>query len=320
MSDASGNIAIVLLFWGLNQLLSIFNSWALKRGIAFPCFMSLSTSLLYAVIVVVAAGCGSTRFRRAIASASTSSAATDRRVRAVAFWSTLNVILNNISLVYLPLSVNQVLRSTIPVITVLVSVVHGRAPSASEASALALLVGGVVIVIGKKSYGVSFDGHQVLTGVFFCMCGTVAAANGLHATSQALHGGGGSVDALDLGWRIVPWNVVLVLPIFLVSELRPLVAYVSADPSRLYSVLFVTATSSILASSYNIVHMTVTSRTGPVMTTVLGQLKIVCLVVVSRLFLEDDGVSGTEVVGFAVALFGFSWYTLQSNRTNVKRR
>ena len=319
-SLAPGNILIVLLFWGLNQVLSIFNSWALRvKGISFPCLISISQSLSYAVFVVVAAGCGSTRFRHAIASASTSSAATDRRVRAVAFWGTLNVILNNVSLVYLPLSINQVLRATIPVITALVSVVHGRVPSASEASALALIVSGVLVVIGQ-SIELSFDSHQVLTGVFFCLCGTVAAANGLHATSQALNGGGGSgdvVDAVDLGWRVVPWNVVLVLPIFLVSELRSLAAYVSADPHGLYSVLWVTGTSSMLASSYNLVHWMVCGAAGPVMTTVLGQLKIACLVVISRLFLEDDGVNGTEVVGFAVALLGFAWYSAISVR--VKR-
>ncbi len=310
-ASGRGNLLIVLVFWGLNQILSIFNSWAFRvKGFHFPCLVSVSQSLFYAAFAIVAAGCGSTRFRRAIASASSSTADTDRRVRSVAFWSTLNVILNNVSLVYRPLSINQVLRATIPVITALVSVVHGRVPSVSEASALTLIVSGVLVVIGQ-SLELSFDSHQVLTGVFFCLFGTVAAANGLHATSQALNGGDGSGDVLnvvDLGWRIFPWTVAFVAPLFLVTELRSLVEYVSSDPYGLYSVLWVTGTSSMLASSYNMVHWMLAGRAGPVVTTVLGQLKIVSLVVISRLFLEDDGVNRTEVVGFAVALLGFAWY------------
>lgn len=319
-ASGRGNVVIVLSYWGLNQVLSLFNSWAFRvKGFSFPCLVSVSQSLFYALFALVAAGCGSTRFRHAIASSSSSSAATNRRVRSVAVWATLNVVLNNCSLVYLPLSINQVLRATIPVITALVSVVHGRVPSASEAGALTLIVGGVLVVIGQ-SLEFSVASHQVLAGLCLCLAGTVAAANGLHATSRALNGGNGTgkrqgqscadaqLDVVDLAWRIVPWNVALVMPLFFVSELRSLIAYVSADPSGPSSVLWVTGTSSVLASSYNLVHWMLAGRAGPVMTTVLGQLKIVSLVVISRLFLEDDGVNRAEVLGFAIALLGFACY------------
>ena len=315
---------IVTGFWLFNQLLGIFNSWAFRiKGFKFPCLVSISQSLVYALFALLAAGCGSTRFRRAIASASAKStlgvsSATNKRVRAVAFWSTLNVILNNISLVYLPLSLNQVLRATIPVITALVSIVHGRVPSANEAGALMLLVSGVLVVIGQ-SLEFSFEGDQILKGLCFCLGGTVAAANALHATSQALNGReevetrdkklvSVQLTVVDLAWRIVPWNVALVLPLFLVSEMQSLIAYISTNPSGPLTVIWVTGASSILASSYNMVHWMLAGRAGPVMTTVLGQLKIVSLVIISRVFMEESGVNAIEILGFLVAFFGFAWY------------
>ena len=315
---SSRGVLTVLGFWLMNQVLGVFNSYMFRRKhFALPCFLSLAQSLVFALFVTVAARCGSARCRRAVSepsvaawdgSSSSSKGSSNSSVVSVAVWSTMNIVLNNVSLMYLPLSLNQVIRSTIPVVTAAVGAYHGDLPTKTEFASLTFVVGGVLLVIAESASVGGQEASQMALGLSFCMLGTIAAASALHATGRALKGDADSPDVavVRLAWRVVPWNVGLVLPLFLAGEWRRLVDFWGRD---WISVVWLTITSAVLASGYNLFHFAVNRQTGPVMTTVLGQVKIVCLVVVSRIWLEEGrGVRGMELLGLVVALGGLAWY------------
>ena len=391
--ESGAHTAIVLAFWVTNQVLGVFNSWSFReKGFRFPCFVSACQSTAFGFFVLVAAGCGSSRFRQAMApepSSSSAAASSSSSVVSVAFWSsggcwtrsltystdlslallcvwlvrskcapeqcesdvgielrTLNadwtsaersvlVRLHAHSLYalrasfarYLPLSMNQLVRATIPVVTAVVGAYHGVIPSRAEFASLGCLVAGVLLVIiagvevGARDASSSSSlssSSQVMLGLGFCLLGTIAAAMALVATGRALASSSSrslDVAVVRLAWRIVPWNLAFAVPLFLAFELEGVKAYYAAAPGLGSPVIWVTSISAGLASVYNLAHFLVNGKTGPVMTTVLGQVKIVSLVIISKYFLENDGRGGVqvdsiEVVGFAVAIVGFAAYGL----------
>jgi len=81
--ESGAHTSIVLAFWVTNQVLGVFNSWSFReKGFRFPCFVGACQSTAFGFFVLVAAGCGSSRFRQAMAPEPSSSS-----VVSVAFWS-----------------------------------------------------------------------------------------------------------------------------------------------------------------------------------------------------------------------------------------
>jgi drug/metabolite transporter (DMT)-like permease len=138
-------------------------------------------------------------------------------VLSVAFWSSANVLLNNASLMYLPLSMNQLIRATIPVVTAVVAAFHGVIPSLPELASLSCLVTGVGFVIGERLEergSGRWDTSQMIVGLAYCLLGTIAAAKALVATATALEVEGKTGgrreervdrDNVDMGVAVVRW-------------------------------------------------------------------------------------------------------------------
>jgi hypothetical protein len=104
--------------------------------------------------------------------------------------------------------------------------------------------------------------------------------------------------------RCVPSSLAGPLIFF---EKDELVSFVSRDPGTAF---WVTAASSVLAAAYNVVHWQLCGNVGPTTTTILGQVKIISLVVISKVFLEDQGgnLNREMLMGFGMSFAGFLWY------------
>ena len=64
----------------------------------------------------------------------------------------LNIALNNLSLLDISLSLNQIIRSAIPVVTcTLAIIVEGKIPTRQEATALIILTSGVMMAVWQGS-------------------------------------------------------------------------------------------------------------------------------------------------------------------------
>jgi len=310
------NVLIVTGFWLFNQLLSVFNSWVFRvKKFRFPVAVTISQALFYWIIVLLGASCGSQRMKRALAngrlllsSGDASRAPSKWQIWTVVIWSTLNICLNNASLMYISLSMNQIIRSCIPVVTALVASCHGTVPGLDETGALGTLTAGVAVVVADSSiHSVESNGFRdvELYGVVLCLLGTVAGAYMLHSTNAVMKAS--DWNAIDLGYCMAPITALLLFPLFFMYEGASLLEYVRHDPLNAFWVLCV---SSTLASIYNLVHWQLCGNVGPTVTTVLGQVKIVSLIVISQVYLEEEysAINGMKLGGMLLAFAGFCWY------------
>eukprot|EP00889_Picochlorum_renovo_P004136 jgi/Picre1/31166/NNA_006520.t1 len=190
----------------------------------------------------------------------------------VGIWTSLNVVLNNFSLVYISLSLNQVLRSSIPLVTAVVSSLHGRKMQQKP-----------------RYLGCSFY---------------VGCAYMLTTTAHTLHE---KMSSFQLAFMTAPVTVSCLVPPFFVFESGVVAEYMVLNPHMTALILL---SGSILASAYNVVHNELVGIVGPVTTTVLGQVKIVSLMLLSGiLFGEGKDFSLKMSIGCSSAILGFSIYS-----------
>ena len=285
-------VVVVILFFLLNVGLSLLNRWALGvKGFSFPIFLT-TFQALFMFTAILCSSLFIPKVRGMTGSSRRTMVKEWKGVVWVGIWTSLNVVLNNFSLVYISLSLNQVLRygfymytvmcgyiscdgvcccrSSIPLVTAVVSAIHGRKmPTKGEVFGLLVLCGGVIIAIGEASA----NGNAF--GVMLCLSSVVAGAYMLTTTAHTLHE---KMSSFQLAFMTAPVTVVCLMPPFFMFESGVVGEYMVLNPHMTAMILL---SGSILASAYNVVHNELVGIVGPVTTTVLGQIKIVSLMLLS---------------------------------------
>jgi drug/metabolite transporter (DMT)-like permease len=210
----------------------------------------------------------------------------------------VNIGLNNISLLGITLSLNQVIRSAIPVVTcALAVVVEGVRPNREEAGALVVLSAGVMIAMWQGVVGGSPG------SILCCVAGTISNGAMMTFSSKLLSE---KLDVVRLTFYTAPVSLACLLPLCLWREARPFAAYWAAHAGGAGRVM---ALSSVMAVSYNLTHATMIKRMSAVTTTVVGEVKIVGLLLLSALLLgEARAFTPKMVLGCALAIVGFAMY------------
>jgi drug/metabolite transporter (DMT)-like permease len=222
---------------------------------------------------------------------------------AIGLFMALNISLNNSSLVDMTLSLNQVIRASIPVFTcVLAIVVEGKKPTSAEAGALLVLTGGVMIAVWEGTVAGS------PRAVLLCVAGTVSNAAMMTTSGKVLSE---KVDALRLTFYTAPVSLAALLPAFAASgeasKFGGPGGYMDAHGRDAYIIILAT---SALALSYNVVHSLMIQRTSAVTTTVLGEAKIVGLMALSYVLLGEKKAFTLKMsIGCATAVAGFCLYS-----------
>jgi len=148
-----------------------------------------------------------------------------------------------------------------------------RMPRPDESIGLIVLSLGVATAISEaNATGNSF-------GVGLCMLSVLAGAAMLSTTARVL---AGRVNSVQLAFFTSPVTCLCLLPPFFGMELGGFKEYVALRPSAAAGIL---VSGSVLAGAYNVVHNDQVSITDPVTTCVLGQVKIVVLLVLSAVYL-----------------------------------
>lgn len=314
--QGSKTVVVVLAFFVLNQCLSLLNRWALGvKGFRFPILVTMCQALFYFFQVLVGS-LFSTRLRGivsrscALVRGSHGSVAEVTKIAWVGVWTSANIVLNNVSLVYISLSLNQIIRSSIPVVTAIVSSVHDASlPSSAELAGLLVLCSGVIMVVGEARTQVGEDGTF---GMIMCFLGVISGAYMLYTTSKTLGGGSTSKEkrampsSMEVSFRVAPITFLVLSPIFYIFEQDQAVTYIRGNPRESFWILLC---ASAIASMYNVVHTELVGHVGPVTTTVLGQVKIVSLMIMSMVMLgEHTAFSMHMLWGCVLSLLGFSMY------------
>ncbi|KAK9814428.1 hypothetical protein WJX72_005780 [[Myrmecia] bisecta] len=199
-----------------------------------------------------------------------------RGIVAIGCYLAANVALNNLSLVHLSLSLNQVIRSAIPVLCALLAIpIEKKVPSRPEGMALVVLTAGVMIsvwegtVVGRPE------------GIALCIAATFSNAAMMTTSGKVLSE---KVDVLRLTFYTAPVSAIVLLPAFLYKEYEPFQPYLAVHGRDVAAIL---AGTSALALAYNYIHNKMIQCMSATTTTVLGEVKIVALLLMSYLFLGE---------------------------------
>jgi solute carrier family 35 protein E4 len=323
-------IVLVLLYLGLNSSLNLLNRYTLGHaGFSFPILLTcahLSFSVLCLSPIML-----SSKFSYASSHGEILPRVKSAVVKIGLFMS-LNIAMNNASLVSMPLSLNQVIRASIPVVCAICAMfVEGRIPGGIESVGLVFVAGGVMFCISGSYAAASSGGgasanerEKTLSGLFYCVTATIS--NALMMTFSGKIMGGEKLDALRLTFYTAPVTLCALLPVALMIEGDRFVnKYFGAGAFEVQSreaimygdeyvspfqVLTLVLLGCLNAVSYNFVHFALVGATSAVTTTVLGNIKVALLILCSRvLFGETKDWSLSMIFGAFVALIGFGLYS-----------
>ncbi|GAB4821694.1 hypothetical protein N2152v2_008740 [Parachlorella kessleri] len=287
-------LTIIAAYIALNSSLNLTNRWALGvYGFRFP-FVLTSAHMCFCFLALLPYHLAhdwevhKAKLRQQW-----------RGLAAIGAFLACGISLNNISLVFMTLSLNQVIRSSIPVVACVLSVlVQGKRPTRLEAGSLVVLSLGVMIAL----WGGTVAGQPI--GVVFCMLGTLSSGAMVTFSSKLLSE---KLNVLSLAFYTAPVSLLCLLPFVVVYELQHFSVYAAAHGS---SVTLIILVSSVNALAYNIMHYLMIQKTSAVATTVVGEVKIVGLMILSALLLgEGRQFTGKMTVGCSLALVGFCFYS-----------
>lgn len=146
-------------------------------------------------------------------------------------------------------------------------------PAVDEFGSLLVLSFGVSMAIAEASAaGNAF-------GVILCVLSVLAGATQLNVSSKAMSE---KLDSVQLAFFTAPITSVSLAPVFFIKEYSDFVEYFARE--RFAAVAIVLAGSAI-AAAYNVVHYAMVGLTDPVTTCVLGQIKVIAIMVLSAFFL-----------------------------------
>ncbi|KAL0054475.1 hypothetical protein WJX82_009428 [Trebouxia sp. C0006] len=218
---------------------------------------------------------------------------------AIGIYMAANISLNNLSLVLITLSLNQVIRSSIPVCAAVSAVViEKKVPSATEATALLVLTAGVMMAVFEGSVTGS------TAGILLCICGTVCNAAMICTSGKLLSE---KMDVLRLAFYTAPVSCAVLLPLFVARESTQFREYAMENSAGVALVLLC---SSAIALLYNVVHAAMIKRTSAVTVTVLGEVKVVGLLILSAILLDEKKILTVKMsIGISLAMLGFGMYS-----------
>lgn len=285
--------------------LQLLNKWALGHyGLRFP-FMLTCTHMLFSFIVL-------SPFALRV-DYETHVKTLQKQWKGILYigaFMALNIALNNLSLLDISLTLNQIIRSAIPVVTcVLAIIVESKMPTQQEATSLIILTLGVMLAVWQgtvtgKPYAIAL-----------CIIGTICNGAMMTFSGKLLSE---KLDVVRLTFYAAPVSLTCLAPFYFMYEKDRFAEYYQEHSDGVVVILIA---SSINAVLYNLVHSAMIKRTSAVTTTVLGEVKIVGLLILSAFLLgEKKEFTFTMTLGCLLAMIGFFMYSqtkIQSIRSST---
>jgi drug/metabolite transporter (DMT)-like permease len=229
-------------------------------------------------------------------------------IAVIAVCFSANLAFNNYSLALISLSLNQMIRSSIPVVTVLCSVfIEGYLPSKRELISLFGITAGVCAILAE-------DVNAEFKGVCFCVVSTVANGIMMSMSGRVLRE---KVDVWRLSFYQAPIVMLTLTPAYVLWEHAKVKDFFEVDGNPAYIISLIIITCAI-ALTYNAVHGAAIKYTSATTTTVIGQVKILLLLgLAAVLFGETDFMDVRTFLGGSLALFGLAMYSWERLRINT---
>ncbi|CAL8471965.1 g11507 [Coccomyxa elongata] len=289
----------IAAFLALNATLNMTNRWVLGvYGFKFPIFLTMAHLAFgfIALAPVMALPQFANRHESTLRSHW-------KGIACVGAFKVANIVANNASLVLISLSLNQIIRSGIPIVTAFVGImIEKTVPTGFEVLSLVILTVGVVLSIWEGSISGSTMGMSIAVASTFC------GAAMLSFSGKVLKE---DIDVIRLTFYTAPVSVIILVPFFLAKELQPLLAYWShLENGMVVAYLLLGGLNAVL---YNMTHYRVIQITSSTATPVIGMIKVVGVVVLSAFLLGESSIFTVRmVVGCTLAVLGFTMYSYAS--------
>jgi drug/metabolite transporter (DMT)-like permease len=308
------SLELILVFSGwllLNISLTYYNKYVLSMThFHFPFLLTAVNKLVGFIVALVVLHCNS----KLPSPAEAFKQHGGRWIVHVQGVSTaLNIGLNNWSLMLISLTLNQVIKATQPLPTALLSfIVECKVYSWQLYASMTVLVGGCTLLV----LGPSAGQHESIAGLLICIGSVAACASWTVLSAVLMQSGEKPLDAVSLVVVSGPACLITLLIFFLAIDVpRMLSDGLSSSVPPAWLMLLYLGGSAGLGSAYDIVHNQFIKLTSSMNMAVMGNTKLVLLVLLSMFTLEGSP-SALRIAGVLIALGGIVWYAVY----NVQER
>jgi len=277
------SIFIIIAYLCLNSFLNLLNRWALGLyGLRFPLIMT-SAHMIF----------GSTALapmmlmRDTYASRHSSVLANDwKGLATIAVMNGFQIACNNASLTVMELSMNQVIRASIPVLVAILAVcIEGKVPSKSEIVCLFVISVGVMLAVWEES-------RNAMLGIILTLASTLMQSVQMSMSGKVMSS---KLDSFQMTFYTGPVAFIALAPFAIVSEFSIFAQSLYDRPMA--SIGFLLG-SCCVAVVYNVVLFQSVRTLSSVGTAILGNVKIVMLLFLSSILLgEIGGWSANQYLG-----------------------
>jgi len=302
--------AVLLVWLALNIGLNFFNKrvFSERIGFTFPLFLTafhMVASFFGGAILIFVFKAAEVRREHW----------TDYkwRIALLSVLFVLNIACNNASLVHLSLSVNQTIKSCVPLPTMVLSVAFERDAHRRPKTYSCGLVLSLLVVCGGSILAVYGNPEASPFGLVLVLLSTLSVALWSVLSAVVLEPASG-LNSINLTWYASVLSGVMLFLMWLGSrELPRTLDYLEDRPSSAAAIL---AVGSTAAFAYNLVHFALIKVTSAITSTVAGNLKIVLIIIISIIAFEKR-VEPINLVGFGVFFAGVIVYSVLTHRARL---
>lgn len=296
-ADVLADAVLCALYIALNAGLNFANRWALGvHSFKFPLTLTLSHMLLNPVLLLPM-----------MVTANAYRSEHGRILRGnwpvlllIAVLNGIQIALNNSSLVHIELSMNQVIRAAMPVVVAVLQSFRGSPPPLNQALALVVVSAGVMMVVYQNAARAETFGILLVTLSISLQAAQMSFAGSLLSAK---------LDSFQITFYTSPMAVLPLAAPTVLLEGSKFQAYALEEPTRTATVLIGTCLMAVL---YNVVMFQTIRRLNAIGSAVLGNVKIVVLLLLSSIILgEMRNWTPRQYFGLVLTFGGAALYSAQ---------
>mmetsp|Transcript_37127 Transcript_37127/g.68536 ORF Transcript_37127/g.68536 Transcript_37127/m.68536 type:complete len:404 (-) Transcript_37127:255-1466(-) len=291
---------------------SVYNKWLFSGPLKAPVFVTAACQICCFVGASLTWGLsrGCSRFYRRAPIVSVKAFA---KIMLIPISFVLNYGLNNLSLKFTTLALNQLIRSFSPVAIAVTSfLIEGKRQSWPKLISLLCLVGGVVMGVGTSP---DFE----YLGVLICAGSLLGQAVSIVMTALVMRDKTKLKPFDVLLYTALPSAIVLLPCSWVLGE-----ANVVAQSIEDYGILCITgllAIGGVFAFTFTLFYVCLIKLTSSVYYGVTGGFRCTVAIIISY-FVFDQQMSATSVAGIVIAMLAFmfnSFFTLKEKLERISR-